>query len=121
MCGFDGRLGRNPVAIEAAHVRWHSQHGPDDLANAVALCSLHHALFDCGVLGPSPGLKITVSPLYVATSQAGRAIDALAGSRYCTYGRVSHPSVSSMSTGTQSRSSKATATMPHKNEDQPAA
>jgi len=79
MCGFDGRLGRNPVAIEAAHVRWHSQDGPDDLAKAVALCSLHHALFDCGVLGLRPDLHITVSPLYVAASQAGRAIDALAG------------------------------------------
>jgi putative restriction endonuclease len=79
MCGFDGRLGRNPVAIEAAHVRWHSQDGPDDLANAIALCSLHHALFDCGVLGLSPGLRVTVSPLYIATSQAGRAIDTLAG------------------------------------------
>jgi len=60
MCGFDGRLGRNPVAIEAAHARWHSQDGPDDLANAVALCSLHHALFDCGVLGLRPDLQITV-------------------------------------------------------------
>jgi putative restriction endonuclease len=79
MCGFDGRLGRNPVAIEAAHVRWHSQDGPDELANAVALCSLHHALFDCGVLGLSTDLRVTVSPLYVATSQAGNAVDALAG------------------------------------------
>jgi putative restriction endonuclease len=79
MCGFDGRLGRNPVAIEAAHVRWHSQNGPDELANAVALCSLHHALFDCGVLGLSTDLRVTVSPLYVATSQAGSAVDALAG------------------------------------------
>jgi len=52
---------------------------PDNLANAVALCSLHHFLFDCGVLGLSPGLQITVFPLYVATSQAGRAIDARAG------------------------------------------
>jgi putative restriction endonuclease len=58
---------------------WPGQDGPDDLANAIALCSLHHALFDCGVLGLSPDLRITVSPLYVATSQAGRAIDALAG------------------------------------------
>ncbi len=79
MCGFDGRLGRNPVAIEGAHVRWHSQDGPDELANAVALCSLHHALFDCGVLGLSPDLRVTVSPLYIATSAAGRAVDALAG------------------------------------------
>lgn len=79
MCGFDGRLGRNPVAIEGAHVRWHSQDGPDALANAVALCSLHHALFDCGVLGLSPDLRVTASPLYIATSEAGRAVDALAG------------------------------------------
>lgn len=79
MCGFDGRPGRNPVAIEAAHLRWHSQDAPDDLANAVTLRSLHHALFDCGVLGLSPGLQIAVSPPHGATSPAGRAIDALAG------------------------------------------
>ena len=34
MCGFDGALGRDPVGIEAAHVRWHSQQGPDKLASA---------------------------------------------------------------------------------------
>ena len=51
MCGFDGALGRYPVGIEAAHVRWHSQQGPDEIANALALCALHHALFDLGVLG----------------------------------------------------------------------
>ncbi|MBO0837616.1 MAG: HNH endonuclease, partial [Actinobacteria bacterium] len=72
----DSRIARR---LEAAHVQWHSQDGPDELANAIALCSLHHALFDCGVLGLSPGLRVTVSPLYVATSQSGRAIDALAG------------------------------------------
>jgi putative restriction endonuclease len=79
MCGFDGALGRNPVGIEAAHVRWHSQHGPDSLANAVALCSLHHALFDLGVLGLTPDRRIRVSDLYVARSDAGRTVDALAG------------------------------------------
>jgi hypothetical protein len=51
MCGFDGALGHYPVAIEAAHVRWQSQQGPDEMANALALCALHHALFDLGVLG----------------------------------------------------------------------
>ena len=35
MCGFDGRLGRNPVAIEAAHARWHSQDGPGQRGRAV--------------------------------------------------------------------------------------
>jgi putative restriction endonuclease len=44
MCGFDGALGRNPVGIEAAHVRWHSQAGPDVVANGLALCALHHAV-----------------------------------------------------------------------------
>jgi putative restriction endonuclease len=79
MCGFDGRLGRNPVAIEAAHVRWHSWDGPDELANAVALCSLHHALFDYGVLGLSAEYRVTVSPHYVGTTDAGRAVYQLDG------------------------------------------
>jgi len=58
MCGFDGALGRYPVGIEAAHVRWHSQQGPDEIANALALCALHHTLFVLGVLGDDrPGSR----------------------------------------------------------------
>jgi putative restriction endonuclease len=80
MCGFDGALGRNPVGLEAAHVRWHSQEGPDLVANGLALCALHHALFDLGVLGLTAELRIRVSSLYVARSDAGRrAVDDLSG------------------------------------------
>jgi putative restriction endonuclease len=79
VCGFDGALGRTPVGIEAAHVRWHSQNGPDEVANALALCALHHALLDLGVLGITADRRIRVSRLYVARSAAGRAVDALAG------------------------------------------
>jgi putative restriction endonuclease len=79
MCGFDGALGHYPVAIEAAHVRWHSQQGPDDITNALALCALHHALFDLGVLGITEDRRIRVSSLYVARNEAGQAVDALAG------------------------------------------
>jgi putative restriction endonuclease len=79
MCGFDGALGRNPVGLEAAHVRWHSQDGPDVVTNGLALCALHHALFDLGVLGLTTDLRIRVSSLYVARSDAGRAVDLLAG------------------------------------------
>jgi putative restriction endonuclease len=79
MCGFDGALGRTPVGIEAAHVRWHSQDGPDEVANGLALCALHHALLDLGVLGITADRHIQVSHLYVARSDAGRAVDALAG------------------------------------------
>ena len=80
MCGFDGALGRNPVGLEAAHVRWHSQDGPDVVANGLSLCALHHALFDLGVLGLTAELHIRVSSLYVARSDAGRrAVDDLSG------------------------------------------
>lgn len=78
MCGFDGALGRNPVGIEAAHVRWYSHDGPDDTTNALALCALHHVLLDLGVLGLTTDYRIRVSALYVARSSAGRTVDDLA-------------------------------------------
>ncbi|GAA2288760.1 hypothetical protein GCM10010145_68670 [Streptomyces ruber] len=83
-CGFDGALGRNPVGLEAAHVRWHSQDGPDDVNNGLALCSLHHTLFDLGVLGLLPDGRIQVSRQYVARSTAGRAVDTLHGQPVAT-------------------------------------
>jgi putative restriction endonuclease len=81
VCGYDGALGRHPVGLEAAHVRWHSQNGPDTVDNALAMCALHHALFDLGVLGLTADLRVRVSELYVARSEAGRAVDLLAGRR----------------------------------------
>ena len=77
MCGYDGVLGQKPVGIEAAHIRWHSQDGPDDLDNGLALCALHHALFDFGVLGVTENRTVRVSPLYTAGSSAGHAVKAL--------------------------------------------
>jgi putative restriction endonuclease len=50
-CGYDGRIGAVPVGLEAAHVRWWAFDGPDDVENGLCLCSLHHKLFDKGVLG----------------------------------------------------------------------
>jgi putative restriction endonuclease len=79
MCGYDGALGRHAVGLEAAHVRWHSQDGQDEVSNGLALCSLHHALFDLGVLGLMPDLRIQVSQMYVARSKAGQTVDALHG------------------------------------------
>ena len=49
VCGFDVRLNNNPVALEAAHIKWHQAGGPDDIQNGIALCSMHHKLFDRGV------------------------------------------------------------------------
>ncbi|WP_199619843.1 phosphorothioated DNA-binding restriction endonuclease [Paenibacillus alkalitolerans] len=49
ICGFNVRLGKNLVAVEAAHIQWHQAGGPDREDNGIALCSLHHKLFDRGV------------------------------------------------------------------------
>ncbi|MEU4686004.1 phosphorothioated DNA-binding restriction endonuclease [Streptomyces xinghaiensis] len=81
MCGYDGALGRNPVGLEAAHIRWHSQDGPDTADNALALCAQHHTLFDHGVLGLTEDLRIRVSGLYTCRGDAGGAVDDLHGRR----------------------------------------
>ncbi|KAF4409174.1 MULTISPECIES: phosphorothioated DNA-binding restriction endonuclease [Streptomyces] len=71
-CGFDGALGRIPVALEAAHVRWWAFSGPDELSNALCLCSLHHKLFDRGVLGLDRDRRITVSREFTGRGTAAR-------------------------------------------------
>lgn len=49
VCGFHVRLGNNLVGIEAAHIKWHQAGGPDTETNGIALCAMHHKLFDRGV------------------------------------------------------------------------
>ena len=71
-CGYDGRLGATPVGIEAAHIRWFNLGGPDELDNGLALCSLHHKLFDRGALGLSPALEVQVSPSFTARTEASK-------------------------------------------------
>jgi putative restriction endonuclease len=48
VCGFDVRLAGTSDALDAAHIRWHQASGPDEEANGLALCVLHHKLFDLG-------------------------------------------------------------------------
>ncbi|MDW7730389.1 MAG: HNH endonuclease [Bacillota bacterium] len=61
VCGFNVRLGSVLVAIEAAHIKWHQAGGPDLEQNGIALCSLHHKLFDRGVFTLSEGLVFQVA------------------------------------------------------------
>ncbi len=51
VCDLDIRLGDRVLGVEAAHIRWHSHGGPDDVTNGLALCLLHHKSFDAGALG----------------------------------------------------------------------
>jgi putative restriction endonuclease len=78
-CGFDGAAGGAAVGIEAAHVRWFTQGGPDDLDNGMALCSLHHKLFDRGLLGLDDDHAVVVSQRFSARTPVGRTVYDLHG------------------------------------------
>ncbi len=61
ICGFNVRLGHNLVGVEAAHIKWHQAGGPDNEQNGVALCSMHHKLFDRGIFSISNDREIIIS------------------------------------------------------------
>jgi putative restriction endonuclease len=61
VCGFDVRLGSVSVALDAAHIRWHQAGGPAQESNGLALCVLHHKLFDLGAFTLSPEGALLVS------------------------------------------------------------
>ncbi|MFC8719551.1 phosphorothioated DNA-binding restriction endonuclease [Kitasatospora sp. NPDC057198] len=71
-CGYDGMLGASAVGLEAAHVRWWSFDGPDEVDNGLCLCLLHHKLFDKGVLGLGEGHRVLVSQRFVGRGEASR-------------------------------------------------
>jgi len=68
VCGLDMRLGTSQLGVEAAHIKWHQAGGPDIVQNGLALCTLHHKMFDRGALTISQGLKILVSEHVHGTS-----------------------------------------------------
>lgn len=78
-CGFDGQVGGATVGLEAAHVRWYSYGGPDTADNGLALCSLHHKLFDRGVLGLDLEHRVRVSEAFTARTDVGRQVYDLSG------------------------------------------
>ncbi|MFI9597106.1 phosphorothioated DNA-binding restriction endonuclease [Nonomuraea sp. NPDC052265] len=68
-CSYDGWLDGAAVGLDAAHVRWWAFGGPDDVANGLCLCAIHHKLFDKGVLGLTAERTIAVSARFVGRSQ----------------------------------------------------
>jgi putative restriction endonuclease len=63
VCGFDARLGDSLIGIEAAHIMWHQAGGPGTVNNGMAMCSLHHVLFDRGAFTLTEDGHLEVSPL----------------------------------------------------------
>jgi putative restriction endonuclease len=74
LCGLDLRIGNVTIALDAAHIQWHQAGGPDVEANGVALCSLHHKVFDLGAFTIHTDRRILVSEL---AHGAGRFEEAL--------------------------------------------
>lgn len=70
MCGFGGLLAGQAIGVEAAHIKWHAADGPDEVTNGLALCTVHHKLFDRGVLGASGEGEILVSANFAPMSEA---------------------------------------------------
>ncbi len=61
VCGFNVRVGDTLVALEAAHIKWHQAGGPDQENNGLALCSLHHKLFDRGAFAINKNMQLVVA------------------------------------------------------------
>ncbi|RWZ54617.1 restriction endonuclease [Halobacillus fulvus] len=63
VCGFQAKINDAIVGVEAAHIKWHQASGPDTEENGLALCSLHHKLFDKGIFTVKADRMIEVSGL----------------------------------------------------------
>ena len=63
VCEYSVRLRGIPVALEAAHIMWHSAGGPgrDKVNNGLSLCALHHRLFDAGAFTVSPEYAVIIA------------------------------------------------------------
>ena len=61
ICGYDLRFFNKSLALDAAHIKWHKAGGPDIEENGVALCTLHHKLFDFGAIAIDKDLKLIIS------------------------------------------------------------
>lgn len=69
MCGLDIRFGDRSIGLEAAHIRWHQNGGPATENNGIALCSIHHKLFDLGAFTLGPDHAILISEQVHGTGQ----------------------------------------------------
>jgi len=54
VCGFDLRIGNVSAGLEAAHIQWFTANGPDVESNGMAMCALHHKIFDLGAFTVEP-------------------------------------------------------------------
>ena len=61
VCGLNIRLADAPIAVEAAHIHWFKDAGPSNVRNGLALCVLHHRLFDRGAFTVVADFRVIVA------------------------------------------------------------
>jgi len=61
LCDLDMRICNRTVGLEAAHIKWFQFEGPDTVENGIALCCLHHKLFDMGAFTLADDRRVLVS------------------------------------------------------------
>ncbi len=61
VCRFAVQRDNRPLALEAAHIKWHEARGPAEIENGMALCALHHDLFDRGAFTVLSDLRVIVA------------------------------------------------------------
>ena len=86
-CGFHAVLNRIATGINAAHIQWHSLHGPDDVQNGIALCKLHHWAFDKGILGIDHDERICIADAFVPQHDGGLPLASLANRSFAVQPR----------------------------------
>ncbi len=64
ICDYQVQMDGRHLALEAAHIKWHAACGPDVESNGIAMCSLHHKLFDMGAFTVSEGLFVVSECVY---------------------------------------------------------
>lgn len=74
VCGHDLRMGRQTIGLEAAHIKWFQARGPDVVPNGIAMCSLHHKVFDLGAFKILPGSYQMVFSQHLNGSEASARI-----------------------------------------------
>lgn len=61
VCRYDMKMNGAAVALDAAHIKMHAVGGPDEVGNGLALCVIHHKLFDLGAITLDAEMRLHVS------------------------------------------------------------
>ena len=62
ICGTRPTVADKPFGVEAAHIRWVTEDGPDEIRNGLALCVMHHRGLDRGAFTLTDGMQVEISP-----------------------------------------------------------